>query len=444
MSLRTFQRMTMVGVLALGAFATGCDEDTTEPTTDAGKTEDSGSGEADAEVDSGPVVKPGKQCGATFCEKGKAVLGQCCVDDGDVCGIDLAAPGMASMGCFPENAPGVASAHCGTVLDMFEAENKVPGKFEIPAGMLTITVPTCCTPAGTCGVQGNESTAGNLGVGCLDVAALAPAPAADGGMPAGPALEIVDMKPNGLPLIPNTFCDAATGAAGCIPLKPRGPDGPTAPPFLLGACKAEVKAGCILGVEKNIHGCGTAATDNWNRKNARDGSLCVDGIEKTVFGCDPITLANYPSIVCGCGAGKTALGTTPQLAALPCFADTAESVCGKNFACTGVATMAMPSPVDSCAGPDSCADLAPFTSAKDGVGDGCGCNPAVDLDGPGPGTDTIDSCDPGGLGFFDCLPVPMAGNRCSCGTVGAKGTCADGSICTDTDMNMIGDTCKGP
>jgi hypothetical protein len=529
----------MVSVLALGAFATGCDDDKKESTADAGGGKDAGP-VVDAAVDAGETPVPGKQCGDMFCPKTKALLGQCCVDDGDVCGIDLKppTPGAESIGCFPADAPGVKSDHCGVVLDMFETDGKVEGKFEIAAGATNITVPPCCTPAGTCGVDGNMSSAGLLGTGCLDALALQPAPSGD----AGGGFEL-PFEANGLPILPNTFCDPKTGEAGCIPSEFMGNK---VPPFLLGACPTAVKDGCIERVEQNIRGCGE--DKKWDRKSV--SALCIDNIAADKWGCDDIsaeTLARIPEIACGCGEGEAGTGRcipnvaadtcgtseitatptakecaskTPPLlcgfdeflcgcgngkiagprdvclsnvdtalcgvipvaaeptckggadagsdpllcnlpsvlcgcgdevraadfpaAPAPCLDNVPTDICGQTVGCTGVGVN---DGSDSCKGPESCADVAPFAAeVKDGVGDACGCNPALNHDGD-PDTAPVDTCQLfSGGATFTCTNVAPSGQpiyRCSCGTVGMQGTCGDGKICTDTDTpaNMLGDTC---
>ncbi len=394
MSLRTFQRITMVSVLALGAFATGCDEDTTEPTADAGKPADTGTPTEDAEVDASEPPPVGKMCGDRFCVKGKAVLGQCCVDDGNVCGIDLRPPGMDSLGCFPENADGKPSAHCGVVLDTLEPMGTMKGFFEIDAGGTIIAVPPCCTAAGTCGVDGNKGNDAslNLGVGCLAASNLAPPPDPTKPGPSEPG--------NGLPLIPDLWCNPADGTkAACKPI----------PPFLLGACPAvlDTAKGCITGVEENLRGCGADAKDDWDRVSTRN--LCINRIAADKWGCDPIsagTLGRIPEFACGCGAGVA----TPQ-----CIANVATTTCGSaqvikgspvlaglpNAACgcgDGIANTKPPGPgfclsraaMDACGLIPACTEGTACASVAGGAIDGL----CLDLFGTG---GTVDSMGPAGV-----------------------------------------------
>lgn len=505
MSLRTFQRVTIMSILALGALgASGCDDDKTDSASDGGGgdtdanggngNQNGGSDGGDSGGSDGGEPEDGIDCGDTFCTKTKGgLLAQCCAGaDEDVCGLDLTAPGQPSLGCFPEDAPGKASPTCAPVLNNFETMGTDPDKFEIDAGGMVISFPTCCSANGTCGVDSSMTSLGDLGLGCLSATVLAPSmmsggdagAAADSGAPA-------TSEPNGLPIIPNVFCNPDTGAAAtCIPAEVPGMDGtPTkVPPFLLGACAAEVDTAdnCIKNVERNIKGCGE--TTEWDRVSLQ--GLCISNVANTIYGCDDVSdatlsrlpeflcgcgegttagprdvclsnvdgavcgtiavtekptcpagglICNLPSVLCGCGDGLTALAGAPTL---PCLKNIPLDVCGGTAGCTGLP----PAETDSCVGPDSCADVAPFTSTKDGVGDSCGCQPAFDPDGPGDNSPPFDTCNPGGAapgtaaGQFDCTAFGQS-NRCSCGTVGQVGTCVEGSICTDTNADTIGDSC---
>lgn len=496
MSLRTFQRVTIMGLLAFGALgASGCDDDKTDSATDGGGGDTDANG-GNGNGDGGGTGEPeggepmvGKQCGDKFCAKPKSVLAQCCSGEAmDVCGLQV--PGLPpEEGCLPENAPGMASTGCAASLNaVLGGMPEDPNTVEISAGGMMVTFTGCCTDTGICGVDSSMSGLGDLGLGCINAVALAPTMMSGGDAGAGadsgaPATS----EPNGLPIIPNVFCNAADGtAATCLPAEVPGMDGtPTkVPPFLLGACAAEVDTtnNCIKNVERNIKGCGE--TTEWDRVSLQ--GLCISNVANTIYGCDDVSAAtlgrlpeflcgcgegttagprdvclsnvdeavcgtiaitekptcpagglicNLPSILCGCGDGLTALAGAP--AGTPCLKNIPLDVCGGTAGCTGLP----PAETDSCAGPDSCADVAPFTSTKDGVGDACGCNPAVDID-PTEGETLRDSCDLGQTGQFDCVTVAPGQNRCSCGTVDAQGTCGDGKVCKDTDANQIGDTCQ--
>ncbi len=463
MSFRTIQRTAMISFLAFGAVtALGCDDDDKNE-TDAGdnggnnNNNNNNNGGDDAgnngEEDAGKP-RAGIECGDTFCKKGTSLLGQCCSgEDEDICGIDLAPPGMPSLGCFPADAPGVGSDNCAMVLDGLEMDGKVPGKFEISAGAVVLELPACCTEAGSCGVDSSMTGMfGDLGLGCLDARAFQP--------PADPANPpVYPTEANGLPIPPNLSCDKTSGAGTC---------NPAFPPFLTGGCPATVANDCIVNVERNIKGCGATAT--WDRVSLQ--GLCIDNVAETVYGCNPVsaaTLARLPEFICGCGA------TTVYTAGVPCLSNTPESTCGTvALDTTGADKVA--GNADDCiastpefeeiirgcgdtvvwdrtGGPETfcisntpdtlfgCKQIEAKPTCVDGAaGNSALCNVPSFACGCGDGNPGTGACVPN-------IPNTICGGKAVCKAVafGTKGDCFGGEVCNDkvpTPADGIGDACE--
>ncbi|MFT3923650.1 MAG: hypothetical protein QM778_14055 [Myxococcales bacterium] len=324
MSLRTYQRIAIMGALALGATcAVGCgDDNKKKPEIDAG----SGDGDGDGMMmmpmsDGGTKDKNPKSatCGGTVCE-GQMLLGMypvdaCCAGEAqDKCGyLGNTFPPPASLdGCLERDAPGKESVDvCGSFFDQVETaegSSNTDKMLYVKGDTVSLSFPGCCTPEGMCGASLSKP-AGSLGslldlhLGCVPYTTLASSlGSGDAGAPDPSTLEILP------------FCNPETGGpklSGSIP---------GAPTFICGCGEDKKSPGadglpCLNHTGTDVCGADGAGTAIYT------GSLAM--IPEFICGATgstsalPVKLKNVDSTVCGSAPVND--GTSSFLDNVPAF-----------------------------------------------------------------------------------------------------------------------------